>query len=77
MSHTFRSTGFINPRVVWNKDKEMLTDVDKAFGSLSIDMVEVGDQEARGTRLPPFPRGQNLDNWIAVKLLVVFKLSNE
>ena len=77
LSHTFRSTGFINPRVVWNKDKEMLTDVDKAFGSLSIDMVEVGDQEARGTRLPPFPQEQILDNWTIVELPIVFKLSNE
>ena len=49
-----RSAGFINPRAVWSKDKEMSTDVDKAFKSLSINMVEVGDQEVGGTRLPPF-----------------------
>ena len=54
-----------------------MVDVAKTFGSLSIHMVEFEDQEARGAGLPPFPRGQILDNWIAVELLVVFKLSNE
>ena len=73
--HTFRSVGFINPETVWSKDKEI--SVDKAFGSLSIDMVEVEDLETRSTGLPPFPRGQTLDNWTAVELPVVFKLSNE
>ena len=75
LSHTFRSVGFINPEVVWSEDKKI--SVDKAFGSLSIDMVEVEDLEAMSTRLPPFPRGQTLDNWTAVELLVVFKLLNE
>ena len=77
LSHTFHSTGFINPGVIWSKDKEMSTEVDEAFGSLSIDLVEVGDQGAKGTKLPPFPRGQILDNWTAVELPVVFKLLNE
>ena len=54
-----------------------MVDVAKMFGSLSIDMVEVDDQEASNTGLPPFPRGQILDNWTAVELSVVFKLSNE
>ena len=54
-----------------------MADVAKTFESLSIDMVEVEDQEASNTGLPPFPRGQILDNWTVVKLLVVFKLSNE
>ena len=76
-SHTFRLASFINPRAIWSKAEEMSTEVDKAFGSLSIDMVEVGDQEASNTRLPPLPRGQILDNWTIVELLVVFKLSNE
>ena len=49
LSHTFRSTGFINPEVVWSKDKEMSTEVDEAFGSFSIDMVEVEDLEAMST----------------------------
>ena len=47
LSHTFRSAGFINPKAIWSEDKEI--SVDKAFGSLSIDMVEAEDKEARGT----------------------------
>ena len=57
LSHTFRSAGFINPGVIWSKAEEMSTEVDEVFESLSIDMVEVGDQEAINKRLPPFPRG--------------------
>ena len=55
LSHTFRSAGFITPEAIQGKDREIL--VDEAFEILSIDMVEVGDQEASNTRLPPFPRG--------------------
>ena len=76
-SHTFRSAGFINPGAIWSKAKEMSTEVDETFGSLSIDMIEVKDQEASNTRLPPFLRGQILDNWTIVELPVVFKLLNE
>ena len=75
LSHTFRSIGFIIPEVIQGKDQEI--SMDEAFGSLSIDMVEVGDQEASNTRLPPFPMRQILDNWTTVELPVVFKLSNE
>ena len=77
LSHIFRSAGFSNPGAIWSKAEEMSTKVDKAFGSLSIDMVEVEDQEIGNIGLPPFPRGQALDNWTAVELPVVFKLSNE
>ena len=77
LSHTFCSAGFINPRVIWSKAEEMSTEVDEAFRSLSIDMVEVGDQEIGNTGLPPFSRGQALDNWTAIELPVIFKLSNE
>ena len=60
LSLTFRSASFFNPGAVWSEDKEI--SVDKAFGSLSIDMVENEDLEAMSTRLAPFPRGQVLDN---------------
>ena len=43
-------------------EEEVMADVAKTFESLSIDMVEFEDQEARGMGLPPFPRGQILDN---------------
>ena len=62
LSHTFRSADFINLEVIWSKAEEMSTEVDEAFRSLSIDMVEVEDQDASNTRLPPFPRRQILDN---------------
>ena len=55
----------------------MSTEVDEAFGSLSIDMVEVGDQEASNIGLAPFSKGQMLDNWTTVELLIVFKLSTK
>ena len=75
LSHTFRSTNFIIPEVIQGKDQEI--SVDEAFESLSIDMVEVGDQKASNTGLPLFPKEQILDNWTTVELPVVFKLSNE
>ena len=56
-----------------DKEKVML----ETFGSLSIDMVEVEDQEAKDTGLPPFPRGQTLNNKTSVELPVVFKFHNE
>ena len=51
----------------------------ETFGRLNIDMVEVEDQEAKDTGLPPFPRGQTLNNWTSVELPVVFnsKTSND
>ena len=77
LSHTFLSAGFINPEAILSKAEDMSIKVDEAFESLSIDMVKVGNREASNTGLPPFPRGQILDNWTTVELLVVFKLSNE
>ena len=77
LSSSFLSTGFINPGMIQGNEEEVMVDVAETFGSLSIDMVEVEDQKARGTGLPPFPRGQILDNWVLVELPVVFKLSNE
>ena len=75
LSHTIRSASLIIPVAIQGKDQE--TVVDEAFGSLSINMVEVRDQEASNTKLPPFQQGQTLDNWTIVELSVVFKLSNE
>ena len=77
LSSSFLSTSFINLDMTQGNEKKVLVDVAKTFGSLSIDMIEVEDQEARGEGLPPFPREQILDNWTAIKLSVVFKLSNE
>ena len=77
LSSLFLSTGFINPEMIQGDEKKMMVDVAKTFGSLSIDIVEVEDQEAKDTRLPPFPRGQTLNNWTSVELPVVFRFHNE
>ena len=77
LSHTFRSAGFINPGAIWSQAEKISTEVDEAFRSLSIDMVEVEDQGTMSTGLPPFPQGQTLDNWTTIELFIVFKLSNE
>ena len=77
LSSLFLSTGFINLEMIQGNEKEMMVEVTETFGSLSIDMVEVEDQEAKDTRLPPFPRGQTLNNWTSIELPVVFKFQNE
>ena len=77
LSSSFLSAGFINLDMSQGSKEEVMEDVAETFGSLSIDMVEFEDQEARGTKLPPFPQGQTLDNWTVVELPIVFKLSNE
>ena len=74
LSSSFLSTGFINPEMIQDNEEEVMVET---FGSLSIDMVEVEDQEAKNTRLPSFPRGQTLDNWTFVELPVVFRFHNE
>ena len=50
---------FINPEMIQDNEEEVMIET---FGSLSIDMVEVEDQEAKDTRLPPFSSGQTLNN---------------
>ena len=62
LNSSFLSAGFINPDMTQGNEEELMVDVAKTFRSLSIDMVEFEDQKARGTGLPPFPRGQILDN---------------
>ena len=57
LSSSFLFTGFINLETIQGNKKEVMIEIAKTFGSLSIDMVEVENQEAKDTRLPPFPRG--------------------
>ena len=77
LSSSFLSAGFINPDMIQGSEEKVMVNVGETFGSLSINMVEFEDQETRSTGLPPFPQGQTLDNWTAVELPVVFKLSNK
>ena len=74
LSSSFLSAGFINPEMIQGDEEEVMV---KTFESLSIDMVEAEDQEARNTGLPPFPRGQTLNNWTSIELPVVFRFHNE
>ena len=76
LNYSFISRGFVNPEVIQCKGKERVVDMEKAFGSLSIDMVKVKDQETRNIRLPSFPHGQVLNNWTSIELPVVFKFQN-
>ena len=56
-----------------------MVDIAETFGSLSIDMVEVEDQEAKETRLPTFPRVQTLNNYLPSNSLLSLnsKTSND
>ena len=63
--------------MIQGNEEEVMIEVAETFGSLSIDMVEVEDQEAKDTGLPPFPCGQVLNNWTSIELPVVFKFQSE
>ena len=77
LSSSFLSAGFINLEMIQDNEEEVMVDIAETFGSLSIDMVEVEDQEAKDAGLPPFPRGQTLNNWTSIELPIVFKFQNE
>ena len=77
MSFSFLSASFINPEMIQGNEEEVMVEVAETFGSLSIDMVEVKNQETNDTGLPPFPRAQTLNNWTFIELPVVFKFQNE
>ena len=57
LSSSFLLASFINPDMTQDNEEEVMVDVAKTFGSLSIDMVEFEEQKAKGTGLPPFSRG--------------------
>ena len=61
LSYSFSSAGFINLGLTQKGEKNMTMDVDvdvnEAFGSLTIDMIEADEPETRNIGLPPFPRG--------------------
>ena len=77
LSSSFLSAGFINPDTIQGNEEEVMVDVAKTFRSLSINMVEAGDQKAKDAGLPPFPCGHTLNNWTSIELPVVFNFQNE
>ena len=62
LSSSFLSASFINPNIIQGDEEEVMVYIAETLGSLSIDMVEAENQEAKDTGLPPFPRGQTLNN---------------
>ena len=77
LSCSFRSAGFVSLEVIQGNKEKVMVDVAETFGSLSIDMVKVENQEARNAGLPSFPRGQVLNNWTSFELPAIFKFQNE
>ena len=63
--------------MIQGNEDAVMVNVAETFGSLSIDMVEVENQKTRDARLPPFLRGQTLNNWTSIELPVIFKFQNE
>ena len=55
LSFSFLSAGFTNPDTIQGGEEEVMVDIAETFGSLSIDLVEVENQEAEDIGLPPFP----------------------
>ena len=77
LSSSFLSAGFINPDIIQGDKEKVMVYIVETLEGLSINMVEVEDQKAKDTRLPPFPRGQTLNNWTSIELPVVFRFHNE
>ena len=77
LSSSFLSAVFINLDIIQGDEEEVMVDMAETFRSLNINMVEVEDREEKDIGLPPFPRGQTLNNWTSIELPVVFKFQNE
>ena len=77
LSSSFLFAGFINPELIQDNEEEVMVGIAETVGNLSVDMVEVEDQEAKDVGLPPFPRGQILSNWTSIELPVVFRFHNK
>ena len=77
IDHTFRSVGFIHPDQAREEEKEKINMTVEAFEELMVGAIgEDGSKDGR-YELPPFPKGQELNNWHAIKLPVVFKFPIE
>ena len=48
LSSSFLSASFINPDMIQGSEEEVMVNVVRTFGSMSIDMVEFEDQKAHG-----------------------------
>ena len=48
-----------------------------AFEELIVNAIGEYGSEVERSELPPFPRGQELNNWHAIELPIVFKVPTE
>ena len=76
IDQTFCSTRFIHP----DQAREVVEKINmtmKAFKELMVGAIgEDGSEDGR-SELPPFPRGQELNNWHAIEFPIVFKFPTE
>ena len=61
LSSSFLSTGFINLEIFQGNEEEVMVDIEETFGSRSIDMVEVEDQEAKDATVPTWINSEQFD----------------
>ena len=76
IEHTFRSVGFIHPDQA-REEEEKINMTVEAFEELTVGAIGEDDSEDRRSELPPFSRGQELNNWHAIELPIVFKFPTE
>ena len=74
--HTFRSAGFIHLDQA-REEEEKINMTVEAFEELTVGAIGEDGSEDRGSELPPFSRGQELNNWHAIELPIVFKFHTE
>ena len=72
LCHTFHSMGFIHPDQA-REVEENITMTVEAFKELMVGVIGEHGLEVGRSELPFFPRGQELNNWHAIELPVVFK----
>ena len=70
--HTFRSAGFIHLDQAREEEEKTNMTVE-AFEELTVGAIGEDGFEDRRSELPPFLRGQELNNWHAIELPIVFK----
>ena len=76
IDHTFRSIGFIHPDQA-REEEEKINMIMEAFEELMVGAIgEDGSKDGR-YELPPFSRGEELNNWHAIELPVVFKFPTD
>ena len=68
--------GFIHPDQA-REVEEKITMIVDAFEELMVDAIGKDDSEVGRPKLPPFPKGQELNNWHTIEFPVVFKFPTE